>query len=284
MNISIDKNINVKLIHVKSHQQQYTHNDIADEYAKKAVDTIHPSMFINHYEPIDNLFQYDNFSFCIDSRIIDSRVRSLIKYQAFEDTVKRWNDTSEINSFNKRMSKYYAYDKRSNVDFNTLLSKRKRISIIFKARLNYLPTNEYIHKRFGTREPICGLCQKKNENVIHLLLKCSKLKELRIELLQDVIEILHKKVQTISNSMIQCWFMDVTFNPYTREFKYVSVPSEQKKQVIAGILGSYTELTNTVLNHFQIQDKDKTFRKCQLRIFKYIEDCWKQRCQLLHSN
>ena len=87
----------------------------------------------------------------------------------------------------------------------------------------------------------------------------------------------------IITNMVKCWFMNADINPSTGEF-YFNQQIHIDDIIIAGTLGSFTELTKETFNTLQISNTDKVFRKCQLRLFKYIQDTWYLRCKLLFNN
>ena len=277
--INFIKNLNLKvtLHHVKSHTGNYSHNDIADEFAKKAANQI--DTFYSPHHKYVNMFQPDDFTFLNkdDDSIIDIKIRTHVKYNVFENLIKQWY--KETDSFNKRIAKYVTMDKRSNIDFTKILTNKKRIRTILKARLNYLPTNSYLNKRYDNINPKCTLCKKGKEDVIHVFMKCEKLESMRIQLVNDIMHILYKNLNNEPiTGLYKCWFMNGKFNPYTKEFYF---KKKYKDEIIAGLMGAYTERVDELFDKWKIKDKNKLFRRCQLRLFKYLEECWITRCHLL---
>jgi hypothetical protein len=304
--LSREKKIQVVLFHINSHQKDnFTNNDIADEYAKKSLlidEKLNKHYNIHNIK--DHIFIPDRYSIINEEyKIIDYNTRSFLKFKMFEKIKNKWtykqyqsdNELqSEIDiskffydeniSFNRKISYYSSKNKQSNIDLKRIYINKKKLNILVKSRLNMLPTNLFINKIYRTGNPKCILCDKNiDESVIHMLLECPKYDELRIKLIKNVIYILKSNSDTsMQRENIELWFINYKINIHTNEIIKIYLNKINKVnlfEICSGILGIYTDKTKDVLEKLKIKESIKIFRKIQILIIEFIEELWSYRCR-----
>ena len=134
-----EKDIDLVLFHIRSHQDKNTMNDIADEYAKKAAknkeldgNVLHGKIHLDYKER--NVFVPDRFTFLDnDFKIIDYDIRKFLKFRMFEKLNNKWLYEKDVldyelhlhakryrllntteTPFNKKMQLFASLGKRSN--------------------------------------------------------------------------------------------------------------------------------------------------------------------------